>query len=89
MNINFYKIKEIYGTEVIKQIKNNIEDVLMNIDYLVKLDFTDIEDIFERCPLIFLYDKNIFQEKINFLIKKIGNNYIEEIENNLELLEEL
>ena len=38
----------------------------------------------------FSYDKiRSFRVKINNLIKKLGNNYIEEIENDISLLDEL
>ena len=42
MNINISKIKEIYGEEMLNDIRNNIEDVNKNISYLVYLKFTDV-----------------------------------------------
>jgi len=89
MYINYNKISEIYGQEMLKSIKENFDTVVDNIKYLVVLQFTDVEDIFERFVPIFLNDNKIFKEKINSLIKKIGPNYVAEIENDLELLGEL
>lgn len=89
MDINYNKISEIYGKSMLENIKENFDIVTNNIRYLIKLNFTDVEDIFERYVPIFLNDEEIFKNKINELIKKIGINYVEEIENNLDILEEL
>jgi len=89
MNINYDNIKETYGDEIIEEINNNIDMVKDNINYLVKLNFTDIESIFERYTLLFLYNEEEFKEKINNLINKCGTNYVDIIESDLSLLEEL
>lgn len=89
MDIDFIKIKEIYGEDIIFQTKENYEDVIENIKYLITLGFNDVEDIFEREVFLFLYDPKTFKEKITKLINDIGNNYVELIENNIELLEVL
>ena len=60
-----------------------------NIKYFISLGFEDTEDIFERQVLIFICPKEEFRVKINNLIKKLGNNYIEKIENDISLLDEL
>lgn len=89
MQINFNKIEEIHGMDIINLITENLEDVVENINYMVKLEFNDVEDIFERYVQIFICDNNEFVSKINNFLKKIGNNYVEIIENNLDLLEVL
>jgi len=89
MNIDFNKINEIYGDDVIVAIKDNIDDIKANISYLEKLKFTDIEDIFERYTLIFIDTPSSFKDKINQLINKLGNDYVDIIENDLSILEEL
>ena len=89
MKIDFEKIEEIYGSSVIDEIKNNINDILENIKYLKYLKTNDIEDVFERFPLIFICDKIEFKNKINKLILKIGINYIDILDNDMELWEEL
>ena len=89
MNIDFNKINEIYGEDIIVAIKDNIDDVKENISYLEKLRFNDIEDIFERYTLIFIDTPSSFKDKINQLINKLGNDYVNIIENDLSVLEEL
>ena len=89
MNIDFNKINEIYGEDIIVAIKDNIDDVKENISYLEKLRFNDIEDIFERYTLIFIDTPSSFKDKINQLINKLGNDYVDIIENDLSVLEEL
>ena len=86
MNINFNKIREIYGNELLSIIKENQENVINNLKYLYRLGFTDIEDIFEREVLLFI--DNDFKSKIDNLILKLGPDYVEKIENDLSLLEE-
>lgn len=83
------KIKEIYGDSVIALIKQNIDDISINIKYLKKIGFTDIEDIFERYVYIFIEDNDSFKSKINKFINIIGENYVSILENNIELWEKL
>ncbi len=83
------KIKEIYGDSVIALIKQNIDDISINIKYLKKIGFTDIEDIFERYVYIFIEDNDSFKSKINKFINIIGENYVSILENNMELWEKL
>lgn len=87
--INFDRIEQIYGVEMLKNIKENKEEVGKNIDYMIKLNFKDIQDIFERITPIFITKNDLFKNKINTLIRKLGISYVEIIENNLEILEEL
>ena len=89
MKIDFEKIEEIYGNSVIDEIKNNLNDILENIKYLKYLKINDIEDIFERYPFIFICDKNEFKSKVDKLILKIGINYIDMLDNDMELWGEL
>lgn len=89
MKIDFEKIEEIYGSSIIEEIKNNSKDILENIKYLKELNINDIEDIFERYPLIFICDKNEFKNKVDKLISKIGINYVDMLDNDMELWEEL
>ena len=60
-----------------------------NIEYFIALGFDDAIDIFERQVLIFICPNEEFISKVNTLIKKIGINYIDEIENDISLLDEL
>ena len=87
--MNLEKIKEIYGEEIYEDIINNKELVMNNINYLNSKNITIIEDIIERYGIILLYEEDEFKDKIDSLINKLGDNYIEELENNVDLLEEL
>ncbi len=89
MNINFLKIQEIYGIEIVEEIKNNLKDVSYNINYLNDLGFSDPIDIFERYAPIFIDDRTHFQTKVNRLINKLGSDYVDIIETDLEKLDEL
>ena len=87
MNIDFDRIEKIYGSSIINSIALLKDDVIDNIKYFISLGFEDTEDIFERQVLIFICPKEEF--RVNNLIKQLGNNYIEEIENDISLLDEL
>jgi len=89
MQINYDKIIEIYGEELLITILENVKDVESNINYLNSLGYTDTFDIFERYPYIFIKTENEFKNEVNKLINKLGYNHVEIIENNLDLLEEL
>ena len=89
MDIDFSKIEKIYGKSVIESISILRDDVIKNIEYFMTLGFDDAIDIFERQVLIFISPNEEFISKVNTLIKKIGINYIDEIENDISLLDEL
>lgn len=88
-NVDLEKIGTIYGDEVLEDIQNNMDEVIKNINYMYKLNFVDVEDIFERETLLFLYDNKTFVRKLNGLIKTLGITYVDDIENDLSLLETL
>jgi hypothetical protein len=89
MNINYSKIDEIYGTDILEQIKNNFDDVSKNVMYLVKLNIEDVDDIFERYAIIFICNNKEYINKVNKLINKLGENYIEILGMDMSLWEEL
>ena len=89
MEINYKKILEIHGMDIVNQIKENAKDIVYNMDYLTTLEFTDVIDIFERYPQIFICDKNEFKEKVNNFVKQLGINYVELLENDMGLWENL
>jgi hypothetical protein len=88
-SVDFDKISEIYGEEVLREMQENMDEVIKNVNYMYMLEFNDVEDIFEREILLFLYDHDTFKDKLNKLIYKLGLNYVEKIENDLSLLESL
>lgn len=87
--INFDKISEIYGNDVLILVKENVEDVIKNFQYLINLDFNDVEDIFERYVTIFICSQKEFKTKVDKLINKLGIEYVGILESNMELWEEL
>jgi len=89
LGIDYNKIAEVHGNSCLYLIKDNLEEIKSNIDYLKNIGFEAIKDIFERYPYVFITDNQEFKQKINKLITKIGIDYVNIIENNLELLGEL
>lgn len=87
--INFDKINEIYGIKILILIKENLDDINKNINYLHKLEFDDVQDIFERNTPIFICSFEEFKKKIDTLINKLGVEYVDILENNMQLWEEL
>ena len=87
--IDFEKIEQIYGKEILQELIENKEEIQKNIYYMIKLNFEDTEDIFERITPLFINDNKTFKNKIDSLIKKIGPDYVNIIESDLGLLEEL
>ena len=89
MKVNLNNIRDTYGDSLVLLIRDKIDDVIKNIDYLNKLEFTDTEDIFERYAILFLDTPSEFKNKIDNLIKELGNDYVDIIEKDLSILENL
>ena len=89
MKIDIKKIIDTYGDSVGLLIRDNLNDVLKNLEYMISLNFTDVEDIFERYALLFLDTPSEFKEKIDNLIKNVGSDYVDVIENDLSIFEDL
>lgn len=89
MNINFGKIREIYGDDALIACNDNIDELVKNINYLIKLGFDDYEDIIERYPLAFVEDHEIVRNRINNLINRLGEDYINILGEDMSLWEEL
>ena len=89
MKVNLNNIRDTYGDSVVLLIRDNIDDVMKNIGYLNKLEFTDTEDIFEKFAILFLDTPTEFKNKIDNLIKELGYDYVDIIENDLSILEQL
>ncbi len=89
MEIDFNKIEHIYGESVIDSIYDMREEVMKNIEYFYMLGFNDTEDIFERQVMVFICSHDEFKDKINKLINKLGANYVEMVEEDISLLDEL
>lgn len=89
MSINLENMEKIYGNEIVDTINSNIDIIQSNVKKMQALGFYDIEGLLERCVDVFLYFPNDFEYKINKLIKKLGENYVEKIENDISYLENL
>ena len=60
---------------------------MKNIYYLNDLEFRDTEDIFEKISILFLDTPSVFKNKIDNLIKELGYDYVDIVENDLSILE--
>ncbi len=89
MNIDFGKIREIYGEDALISCNDNLDDLVKNINYLIKLRFDDYADIIERFPLAFVDDHEVVKEKIDALVGRLGNDYVEKLSEDMGLWEEL
>lgn len=89
MNFNIEKIMEIYGDSTADLISENVDDIVDNLMYLKKLEFDDIEDIFERYVFIFVEDPKTFRKKVNKLISRLGEGYVSVLEENMNMWEEM
>lgn len=89
MQIDFEKIEKIYGEDTLIMLKENIEEVKKNMEYLIYLGFDDIEDIFERYTLMFIEDNRDFINKMNRLIRVLGDDYVNKLETNMEIWEQI
>jgi len=89
MQLDLEKVIESYGEEIINLIETDMDNVVFNMKYLMELGFSNVEDIFERYTLLFADDPKVFQDKINKLINRLGESFINIIEEDLSVLEEL
>ena len=77
MEINLEKLEEIYGKSLVKEMHDDIENLIENMKYLDKLEFDDIYDIIEVNTYLFLIDNNEFIKRINNLITTLGIEYLQ------------
>ena len=90
MTINWDKISEVHGSDVVVQLVNSEnDDFFDNVLYLKELKIEEIEEIIERYFLIFLYSHDSFVEKVDNLINKLGSNYINKLGDDMTYWEEL
>lgn len=87
--INLKNMKEVYGAEIYEILLDNIEMVEKNLQYLNELKFDDSIGLLERCPIVFTCFPKDFKGKIDDLIERLGEDYVEIIQNDVGLLEEL
>lgn len=85
MELDIAKLANIYGTSIIHDINDEIENLVPNIRYMKSIGFTNVEDIIELYPFLFIKDNVEFTEKVEQLINKVGSDYIEVLNTNTEL----
>ena len=86
--IDLKKMQEIYGEEIIEMIEANMDIISENIITMKKYNFDDIEWLFEASPSFFMNFPKQFETKIKKLIQKIGPNYVQYIQENVNILDE-
>lgn len=89
MDVNLEKIKEIYGYDMLVLINDNLNEVIANVKYMISLEFNDVQDIFERYPSMFICSSTEFRNKINKFLSELGIDYVNILENNMDLWEKL
>lgn len=87
--INLENMKEIYGEEIIEIILANKELIKENARTLEKYKFNDIENIFERYPSLLMNFPRQFEKKIIKLKEIYGEDFVNIIENNIDILENI
>ena len=86
--IDLKKMKEVYGNEILETIDNNMDIISENILTMQKYKFDDIEWLFEANPSFFMNFPKQFDEKVKEMIENIGTNYVEYIQENVDIFEE-
>ena len=91
MAIKLDKIKEIYGEETIEDLtdEERFSEFEKNVLYLKEKRIEDIDDVVESYFLMFLYDHDDFKKKVDSLIERLGENYIELLGEDMSYWEEL
>jgi len=89
INIDLEKMKLVHGEEIVEIIYENIDLVEKNIKILKDYKFDDIEGIFERCPMIFMHFTKEFNNKIEKLKNDLGEEYVDIIQNDVGIIEEI
>jgi len=85
MKLDMNKIQDIFGKSSISEIKENKEDFIQNIEYVLSLGYKNVYELVERYPYTFLMDMDTFQEKVNDLLDSLGVESFEKIDENMEI----
>ncbi len=79
------RLKEIYGESILYDFKDNIDDIVDNMNYLISRGFKNVDDVFEINPYLFLSSQDMIEEKLDQLMATLGVDYIEKLENDYSL----
>lgn len=85
MKLDMNKIQDIFGKSSISEIKENKEEFIQNIEYVLSLGYKNVYELVERYPYTFLMDTDTFQEKVNDLLDSLGVDSFEKIDENMEI----
>ena len=83
MELDMNRINEMFGDSMILEIKENKEDFVQNIKYVISLGYRDVYELVEHYPETFLLDSVTFEEKVNKLIDSLGVESFEKIEEDI------
>lgn len=89
IKINYLKIMEIYGEDILNNIKDYESIIYNNIKTMYEYGIYEIEEIIESFFLAFLQENKIFKYNLLKIIKKLGPDYKEIIYNDNSHLEKL
>lgn len=89
MKIDFEKINKIYGKDILDGLRDNLDEVNKNIKYLYEIGIECIKEVFERYAPIFICENKEFKNKVNKLVGKLGNEYVEILGENEDYWSEL
>ena len=80
-------IIDTYGEDIKEDILKNKDIVLENNNFLQELNIISVDEIFQRYITIFLNED--FKNKVNKLISNLGEDYVENIEENISIFDSL
>ena len=89
MNIDFSKVNEIYGNDILYSCQENFDELIENITTLNMYGFKNTYEVVERYPLLFLNDPKDFKNRLNKFLIELGEEYCQILDNNMSLWEEL
>ena len=80
-------IVDTYGSSIKKDLIDNKETVVDNYNYLKSLNIISVDEIARRYMNLLLDES--FKKKLNNLIMKLGEDYIEKIEEDLSVFDSI
>ena len=90
LQIDVQTITEIYGPGLMDSMYDMCEDVVKNIFYLCDCRLgSTVTDICNRFAPILLEDPQIFEDKVDAILERFGEDYKEAIAEDLSVWEEL
>ena len=79
------RIKDIFGNSMILEIKDNQQEFIKNIKYILSLGYDNVYELVELYPTTFLMESNEFKEKVDSLLNSLGVDSFEQLEENTEI----